>query len=933
MKIFKKFFNAIGKYILVGLLVIIIVAVNLLNFFPFGFFATPQAQAAPGTQIKTVEFYVHQFAPDALTATVAATITSGNGIKNTAWPASCGDANDASVTINLPESSIVVRKAWVEWFSDLEGLANSTNTMRFCNTNTTATPTTTSFTNVRSTDGVENMPVYLMQDVTSQIAAGNLTYYFNGRLTGSTRGTDSVKLFITYEYDDTSVTQLKTVKYFAGCKATESAEGTTDTYTVNPQIPEASVSIAQSFIEYSGQSDGQTPTDGIVFAGFNGTNPSLAAGIDDANRSSHEWRTLWNTATASVNLNTNNTITLVNNNDPEFLKCAEWILNYTYNNSTSGTQLRTIHYGIGQDINTLNDVAQETLGARAIDLPDLATPATNVRSSWIHLHGEPSAASTLTPQVNITGAAGPSTGPAFNFGFKSNSGMIHIVWDIKTFFNAEWANGDTLTVAGQCGAADACSAVFAEFYITYAYSTSQTTGIKTVQFLSTQDLVQNAAGVAHIDTFSTFLPEAGVKTFRNGATMDIGAGGNATVDMVLTAAIDSTEVAGTSTISVTSLVNAEEHDHRILLVHSPGGQLTNNSQSGITVSLNHTNGTHLDGAITYSTYEYPLPTGTITVGTIGVQTVNMTIPSTNNNVGGAFTFALDFGLANVTSITITENGTVNAQTGLDNIKLRYDLDIVTPYDCASESYAITDTQYGATDTDGFSSANGTSTFTGSVTTTSTTAICMYVELDITSSAVNNETLDIRITASTDVVVSAGSIGGTFPLDIADSTTLQVAAATVSCSSNISSTSFGTLTIASVFTSSPNASTTMSCSNTSSGCALYVADAGNGSNPGLATTSPAYLIPSNTATLSAGAEGYGIQATTTAAGSGGALGVNAVYNKINNDVGGLSLSAITLASSTIDASGREIVATHKATVSSITLSGNYSDTITYSCVVN
>jgi len=175
--------------------------------------------------------------------------------------------------------------------------------------------------------------------------------------------------------------------------------------------------------------------------------------------------------------------------------------------------------------------------------------------------------------------------------------------------------------------------------------------------------------------------------------------------------------------------------------------------------------------------------------------------------------------------------------------------------------------------------------------------------------------------------------GNYDIGVSIGTFTPNIAATISCSTNISATSFSNLTTASVFTSSPNASTTMSCANTSSGCTLYVKDAGNGSNPGLATSSPAYLIPSTTATLSAGTEGYGIQATTTASGSGGVLNINAIYNKAGNDVGGLSLSNVVIASSTADISNREVVTTHKATISNVTISGNYSDTITYSCFVN
>ena len=586
----------------------------LLAFFAiFGVLLTllaPQ-KAQAGTQIKTVEFYIFQKATDPIAGdTVADTITAGNGMKNAAW-GTCGDANDPSVTVNLPETGVVIRSAWVEYFMDVAAPAAAANiNTRFCRSGASASTTVTHTSAIPTS--AERIPAYINMDVTSHIASGTQTYFFNGRVvSGPTRTTDNAKLFITYEYDDTSTTQLKTVKYFVGCRDTADTAGATDSYTVNPKIPESSVVIQQSFIEYSLFQHGNNTTDGMVYATFNGVNPANSVGYDDNERSSHEFRTLWNTATSSVSLNASNTIGLVkvalDTVDNLMLKCAEWTINYNYDDSLSATQLRTIRYAIGQDLNTLNNTAQETLGARQIFLPD-ATSSQATVSSWLHYHGEPDAAAALTPQVNITGAAASSTGPAFNFQFRANSGMFHILWDIAGFFKNEWVNGDTLTAAGQCSALDACDSVFAEFFVTYAYPTSQTTGIKTAHFLETQDTSQNAAGVAHNDSFSTFLPETGTKTFRNGGTQaNFTALGGAT--MVVTVTVDSAEVAGTDTESFTSIINDNNvgHNHRALLPHPAGGQFTSSSQSNVTSTLNHTVSAFISNAVLYSTYEYPIP--------------------------------------------------------------------------------------------------------------------------------------------------------------------------------------------------------------------------------------------------------------------------------------------------------------------------------------
>jgi len=161
---------------------------------------------------------------------------------------------------------------------------------------------------------------------------------------------------------------------------------------------------------------------------------------------------------------------------------------------------------------------------------------------------------------------------------------------------------------------------------------------------------------------------------------------------------------------------------------------------------------------------------------------------------------------------------------------------------------------------------------------------------------------------------------------------------VTCSFSTTTTAFGTIDTSAVYTSSPNVTTTVSC-NPAAGCQVQINDAGSGSQPGLWNSSASYLIPSPdsafnaTATLVAGTEGYGIQATTTSAGSGGTLSLNPRYNQTGNTVGGLTTTTIQLASSTEPVANREIVITHKAAVSGLTPAGSYQDTITYNCVSN
>ena len=174
------------------------------------------------------------------------------------------------------------------------------------------------------------------------------------------------------------------------------------------------------------------------------------------------------------------------------------------------------------------------------------------------------------------------------------------------------------------------------------------------------------------------------------------------------------------------------------------------------------------------------------------------------------------------------------------------------------------------------------------------------------------------------------------------TVTATVAQTITCDSDLagSSTAFGTLPTGSVTTASPNASTTLSC-NVGAGCTLSVLDVGNTTNGGLATSTPAYLIPSPNAAfdpfaaLVAGTEGYGIVATTTAGGSGGTLAIYSRYDKDSggNTVGKLQVTAFGLASSSQAISNRQLIVTHKAAISGVTEAAKYEDTITYSCAAN
>ncbi len=180
----------------------------------------------------------------------------------------------------------------------------------------------------------------------------------------------------------------------------------------------------------------------------------------------------------------------------------------------------------------------------------------------------------------------------------------------------------------------------------------------------------------------------------------------------------------------------------------------------------------LDTYINYAEVQLAAPTTDVTVTVSGTQTATMGIPSTNQYVGGKFVIVDNTGSRNITGITITESGTVDALNNLDNIKLFYELDTTAPYDGASESYAGTESQFGVTDTTGFSAANGTSSFTGTVAINTTSTMVVYVVFDVGAGATPGETVEISINdSSTEVTASAGTVGPATPVAIPGTTTL------------------------------------------------------------------------------------------------------------------------------------------------------------------
>lgn len=182
-----------------------------------------------------------------------------------------------------------------------------------------------------------------------------------------------------------------------------------------------------------------------------------------------------------------------------------------------------------------------------------------------------------------------------------------------------------------------------------------------------------------------------------------------------------------------------------------------------------------DSSSSLTTYDvYPAATidADIRVSATSTQVAMIDIPSTNAYFGGVFAIRSNAGPQTVTSVTITETGTVDASAGLENIALFYEFDISSPYNCSSESFSGSETPFGSTVAN-FSAPNGTSTFTDSIGIDNTSTLCLYVVADVTEAALSGQTVSFEIVSPiTDVLAGAASVAPGSPITFVSSTVLQ-----------------------------------------------------------------------------------------------------------------------------------------------------------------
>jgi hypothetical protein len=154
----------------------------------------------------------------------------------------------------------------------------------------------------------------------------------------------------------------------------------------------------------------------------------------------------------------------------------------------------------------------------------------------------------------------------------------------------------------------------------------------------------------------------------------------------------------------------------------------------------------------------------IIVGSTGTQVLQVQEGTQNVHIGGAFTLQRETGSTTVTSITISNTGTI-ADSNLTDVRLYYKQE-----GTCSSTIPIDASLFNST---GGTFSSGSSTVTGSMTI-GTSQTCVYVRMDVGTGANVDDTIEIQITnPSTQVVASAGTVTPSSAVTISGSTTIIV----------------------------------------------------------------------------------------------------------------------------------------------------------------
>jgi len=465
------------------------------------------------TRIKTVEYNIGGY------------YSNTNVNSNTQY-------NFTSRTIKLPENGKVIRSAWLH-YEGLTTLSSNVNPL-IIYFNQGAAASTARFTSAQYTvTSGESIKLFARADVTSAInaelanLASGVQFTAGVRMTGPTSNMHSIKLFVTYEYDDQSPLQVKTVRfplyssYASGIAAftTQQAAGTRAMqYLV--EIADTGYDLQQQWFEIHGFRQ-NAASDGTLYLNVNGSANEPSMNMDDGLGDSYGFRYLSNsTIVPGFSTGTVQTVNLVVGVNAVNTLSGEVVLTYIANaNSPVKTKSAKTFVGQGLLANT-NAVLSDPLYLRE--------EGVTIKRAYARITG--SYDSATAANMAVDSSVGGSAMPQRTYAIVSVAAQIsgyQFFHDMTAAAIAGWTNGASVD-ATIYAAGGATGAHGMEMIVTYDY-TNDAAHTNDFEVLAGNDSVGTVPSSTY--KFGAWYPQVrGTKTLReayvyadfidNGTTQD-----------------------------------------------------------------------------------------------------------------------------------------------------------------------------------------------------------------------------------------------------------------------------------------------------------------------------------------------------------------------------------------------------------------------------
>ncbi|MHB0995340.1 MAG: hypothetical protein ACYC2I_03110, partial [Elusimicrobiales bacterium] len=423
-------------------------------------------------------------------------------------------------TVKLPENGKTIRSAWLEF----EGLAVSgvdVNPIRLY-FDAGASATTVRLQSVQYTDSTaESIRLFARADVTAavqaelaQLAAGR-QFTAGVAITGPASNSHAMKLYVTYEYDDQSPTQVKTVRfplysdYASGIAAfTGQQAAGTALMQYNAQIADSGVSLQQQWFELRGYHQNGT-SDGTLGCQIGAGAAEPAMNLDDSLGDSYSFLYLSSSDQPDGFLaNTLQTLNVAVGVAPVNLLSGEVVLTYEFSRD-SASKTRTARYFLGQ-------------GTLANSTTDFAMPlylreeGITLRRVYALVAG--SFDSATGDQLPLASSIGGTDVPLRNYAIQTTASQVsgfQFFHDLTPAL-AGWTNGEVVraTVTAVSNAGGATGAPGMELIITYDY-TNDAAHTSSYEVLAGSD-VSSALDGTYSSYVNLYYPEAyGAKVMRS----------------------------------------------------------------------------------------------------------------------------------------------------------------------------------------------------------------------------------------------------------------------------------------------------------------------------------------------------------------------------------------------------------------------------------